>query len=194
MQLAATQIEKWELVVQCSVCEEIRRSAVRAEAPPCGGSQNSLRWLRHENNNSADRSRACELKQRALFLNRANAACVWGGAVIAEVTIHRAERLRLAQRCELQKTISPKNDCKQRKPTNCKNRRTTKNGDRTTVRKQLFLINPPAPLRRQRTAESTNHTDKSRNPCHSGCEVAGSEDSARREHCQIPVGKHTLSG
>ena len=121
---------------------------------------------------SADRSRACELKQRALFLNRANAACVWGGAVIAEVTIHRAERLRLAQRCELQKTISPKNDCKQRKPTNCKNRRTTKNGDRTTVRKQLFLINPPAPLRRQRTAESTNHTDKSRNPCHSGCEVA----------------------
>ena len=24
MQLAATQIEKWELVVQCSVCEEIR--------------------------------------------------------------------------------------------------------------------------------------------------------------------------
>ena len=40
MQLAATQIEKWELVVQCSVCEEIRRSAVRAEAPPCGGSQN----------------------------------------------------------------------------------------------------------------------------------------------------------
>ncbi len=27
-----------------------RRSAVRAEAPPCGGSQNSLRWLRHENN------------------------------------------------------------------------------------------------------------------------------------------------
>ena len=25
-----------------------RRSAVRAEAPPCGGSQNSPRWLRHE--------------------------------------------------------------------------------------------------------------------------------------------------
>ena len=37
--LAATQVEKWELVVQCSVGEEIRRSAVRAEAPPCGGSQ-----------------------------------------------------------------------------------------------------------------------------------------------------------
>ncbi len=26
-----------------------RRSAVRAEAPPCGGSQNSPRWLRYEN-------------------------------------------------------------------------------------------------------------------------------------------------
>ena len=85
---------------------------------------------------SADRSRACELKQRALFLNKANAAC-GGEPGDSRSANRRAVRLRPAQLCELQ------------------NRRTTKNGDRTTTRKQLFLINPPAPLRRQRTAEST---------------------------------------
>ncbi len=100
---------------------------------------------------SADRSRACELTTYAL-----SERSLWRGGIpaTAEAASFRTGRLRPAQFCELQ------------------NRRTTKNGDRTTVRKQLFLINPPAPLRRQWTAESTNHTDKSHNPCHSGCEVA----------------------
>ena len=55
-----------------------------------------------------------------------------------------------------------------------------KNSDQTTANEQRFSFNPPAPLRRQRIAESTNHTDKSRNPCHSGCEVAESEDNKNR--------------
>ena len=75
----------------------------------------------------------------------------------ADTFVKTGNRLRLAQFYELQ------------------NRRTTETSNRTTVRKQLFFINPPAPLRRQRTAESTNHADKSRNPCHSGCEVAFSK-------------------
>ena len=133
-----------------------RRSAVRAEAPPCGGSQNSPRGLRHENNTAPTEAELANL-QRTLFLNEANVACGAASPATAEAASFRAGRLRPAQHCELQ------------------NRRTRKNGDRTTVRKQLFLINPSAPLRRQRTAESTNHTDKSRNPCHSGCEVAFSK-------------------
>ncbi len=59
------------------------------------------------------------------------------------------------------------------------NRRTTKNRWQTTANEQRFSLNPAAPLRRQRTAESTNHADRSRNPCHSGCEVAGSEDKTK---------------
>ncbi len=78
--------------------------------------------------------------QPALFLNKANAACGVASPATTEAASLRAGRLRLTQHCELQ------------------NRRTTKNGDRTIVRKQLFLINPPTPLRRQRTAESTQTT------------------------------------
>ena len=70
---------------------------MRAEAPPCGGSQHSLRGLRHENN--------------------------------SHTAIKTDNCLRIAK--------PPKTSCQ------------------TTTRKQLFLINPPAPLRRQRTAEST---------------------------------------
>ncbi len=72
-------------------------------------------------------------KQRALFLNKANAAC--------GVRPAKAEAA---------------------------SRRMTKNGGRTTVRKQLFLINPPAPLRRQRTAESADLAGGSRGLRHSG--------------------------
>jgi len=54
----------------------------------------------------------------------------------AEVTIHHAGRLRLAQFCELQKTISEKNDCKQRKPTNCK----TAKKQRSNNRKQTTIF------------------------------------------------------
>ncbi len=116
---------------------------MRAEAPPCGGSQNSPRWLRHEN--------------------------------ISCTTIKTENRLRPAQHCKLQKTISEKNDCKQRKPTNCK----TAKKQRSNNRKQTTIPNPPAPLRRQRTAESTNHADANHDPHHSGCEVAGSEDKTK---------------
>jgi len=96
-----------------------RRSAVRAEAPPRGGSQTL-----------APRTSAREL----LGQSTASDKVLETGA---DTFVKTGNRLRLAQFCEL------------------RNRRTTKNGDRTTVRKQLFLINPPAPLRRQRTAEST---------------------------------------
>ncbi len=51
--------------------------------------------------------------------------------------------------------------------------------DKSNRKRTMVFRNPPAPLRRQRTAESTNHTDKSRNPRHSGCEVAGSEDKTK---------------
>ncbi len=96
----------------------------------------------------------------------------------AEVTIHHAGRLRLAQHCKLQKK-SPK--------------KTTANN-----RKRTTIPNPPAPLRRQRTAESTNHADKSRDPCHSGCEVAGNEDKTKIIHAKSPgaassTPKHELS-
>ena len=84
-----------------------RRSAVRAEAPPCGGSQNSPRWLRHEN--------------------------------ISCTTIKTENRLRPAQHCKLQKTISEKNDCKQRKPTNCK----TAKKQRSNNRKERILLTLP---------------------------------------------------
>ncbi len=95
---------------------------MRAEAPPCGGSQHSLRGLRHENN--------------------------------SHTAIKTDNCLRIAK--------PPKTSCQ------------------TTTRKQLFLINPPAPLRRQRTAESTQTTlTKSRDPCHSGCEIAGSKDKIK---------------
>ncbi len=122
-----------------------RRSAVRAEAPPCGGSQTLAPLASARKQHSADRSRACELKQRALFLNEANAACRACPAT-TEVASLRAGRLRPAQHCELQ------------------NRRTTETSNRTTVRKQLFLINPPAPLRCQRTAESTGRADETVSP------------------------------
>ena len=76
-------------------------SAVRAEAPPCGGTKNSLRGLRHEN------------------------ICA---------TFIKTRRLRIT------------------KTQNEKNRR------KTTANEQRFSFNPPAPLRRQRTAESTQTT------------------------------------
>ncbi len=55
---------------------------------------------------------------------------------------------------------------------------------RKTRPKNNYSFNPAAPLRRQRTAESTNHADKSRSPCHSGCEVAESEDKTKIIHTE----------
>ncbi len=77
-----------------------RRSAVRAEAPPCGGSQNSPRGLRHENNTAPTEAELANL-QRTLFLNKANAACGVASPATTEVASLRAVRLRLAQHCEL---------------------------------------------------------------------------------------------
>jgi len=119
-----------------------RRSAVRAEAPPRGGSQTLAPRTSAREQHSADRSKARELKQRALFLNKANAACGAASPAKAEVTIHRAGRLRLAQHCKLQKTISEKNDCKQRKPTNYKIAKREKLR-KTTANEQRFSLNPP---------------------------------------------------
>ena len=115
--------------------------------------------------------------QRTLFLNEANVACGAASPATAEAASFRTGRLRLAQHCKLQKTISKKNDCKQRKPTNCK----TAKKQRSNNRKRTTIFrNPPAPLRRQRTAESTNHTGASRSLHLSGCEVAESEDNKNR--------------
>ncbi len=99
-----------------------RRSAVRAEASPCGGSQNSPRGLRPES--------------------------------FCATAIKTDNCLRIT------------------KPQNEKNRR------ETTANEQRFSL-PTTSLRRQRTAESTNHADKSRSPCHSGCEVALGEDKTK---------------
>ena len=126
-------------------------SAVRAEAPPRGGSQNSPRGLRHEDNTAPTEAEL--VKQRALFLNEANAACGAASPATAEA---RASAL---------------GGCGPRDSANCK----TAKKQRSNNRKQTTIPNPPAPLRRQRTAESTNHADKSRDPCHSGCEVAVSK-------------------
>ncbi len=103
--------ERWKekMFGAAAACrDKHRRSAVRAEAPPCGGSQNSPRWLRHEN--------------------------------ISCTTIKTENRLRPAQHCKLQKTISEKNDCKQRKPTNCK---TAKNRRKKPPDKTNNSLNPP---------------------------------------------------
>ena len=121
-----------------------RRSAVRAEAPPCGGSQNSPRWLRHENNSCADRSKACELKQRALFLNRANAAC---GSEPGDNRSGELPHRKTAARATL-RIAKPQNDKYQR----------------SNNRKRTTIPNPPAPLRRQRTAESTTSLTRAVTP------------------------------
>ena len=77
--------------------------------------------------------------------------------------------------------LAPLASAREHLPYLCQNRTRLRFIRRRELPKQLFLINPPAPLRCQRTAESTTSLTKSRNPCHSGCEVAGSEDSAKRE-------------
>ena len=99
---------------------------MRAEAPPCGGSQN----LQIPVLNGA---RPADFGTR-IFAPPVDRVGQKAGAgnLCRTKTV---SWLRLAQFCELQ------------------NRQKTSN--RTTTRKQLFLINPPAPLRRQRTAEST---------------------------------------
>ena len=129
-----------------------RRSAVRAEAPPRGGSQNSPRGLRHENNTAPTEAKLANLNQRALFLNEANAAC---GGEPGDSRSGEPPRREAAAHATLRIA----------KPQNHRNRRKTRP-------KNNYSFNPTASLRRQRTAESTNHTDKSRSPCHSGCEVA----------------------
>ncbi len=53
--------------------------------------------------------------------------------------------------------------------------------DKSNRKRTMVFRNPPAPLRCQRTAESTNHADKSRSPCHSGCEVAFAKVKVRGE-------------
>ncbi len=109
---------------------------------------------------SADRSRACELTTYALSERSERSLRSTPG----DSRSGEPPRRKAAARAILRIT----------KTQNEKNRR------ETTVRKQLFLINPPAPLRRQRTAESTNHADRSRNSYHSGCEVALGEDKGKK--------------
>ena len=90
---------------------------MRAEAPPRGGSQNLqilvLNGARPagfgtKTTTAPTEAEFANLNQRALFLNEANTACGAASPAKAEVTIHRAGRLQLAQHCKLQKTISEK--------------------------------------------------------------------------------------
>ena len=137
---------------------------MRAEAPPCGGSQTLAPLASARKQHSADRSRACELKQRALFLNRANAAC---GSEPGDSRSDDPPCRETAARATL-RIAKPQNDKYQR----------------SNNRKRTTIPNPPAPLRRQRTAESTNHADANHDPHHSGCEVAGSEDKTKIIHTE----------
>ena len=79
--------------------------------------------------------------------------------------------------------LKPRTGCGSRNTANYKNAERQKPAQKTARQNKQFLI-PTAPLRRQRTAESTNHADKSRSPCHSGCEVAGSEDKTKIIHTE----------
>ena len=108
---------------------------------------------------SADRSRACELTTYALP--------------------ERSERcLRSSESGDNRSDDPPCREAAARATLQVAKNNLQKKRLQTTANEQRFSL-PTTSLRRQRTAESTNHTDKSRNPCHSGCEVAGSEDSAR---------------
>ncbi len=168
MQLAATRKGGRK---RCAICSQIYQRRMQAEfiesgalrrviavyrakhrlqpcepkPRPAEARRHSPRWLRHENNTAPTEAELANL-QRTLFLNEANVACGAASPATAEAASFRAGRLRPAQHCELQ------------------NRRTTETSNRTTVRKQLFLINPPAPLRCQRTAESTGRADETVSP------------------------------
>ena len=126
-----------------------RRSAVRAEAPPCGGSQN----LQIPVLNGA---------RPAGFGTRTFGSVDRVGQSFGNWCRHLRKNWKPAAARAILRIAKPI------KPA-------ANNRKRTTI-----FRNPPAPLRRQRTAESTNHADKSPNPCHSGCEVAESEDNKNR--------------
>ncbi len=66
--------------------------------------------------------------------------------------------------------LKPRTGCGSRNTASCKKQSPQKTGGKQPQRTNSF--NPPAPLRRQRTAESTNHAGTNHDPHHSGCEVA----------------------
>ena len=110
----------------------IRRSAVRAEAPPCGGSQNSPRGLRHES--------FCDLRKLCLQIytpTEQSERCLRSSEP-GESRSDDPPRREAAARATLRIAKPPKTGGKQPQRTNS--------------------FNPPAPLRCQRTAESTQTT------------------------------------
>ncbi len=126
--------ERWKekMFGAAAACrDKHRRSAVRAEAPPCGGSQNSPRWLRHES--------------------------------FCAIAIKTDNCLRIA------------------KPQKTGGKQPQTNNDFLLILSRHYaasgLLNLP------------NHADKSRNPCHSGCEVAGSEDKTKIIHAEKFTGE-----
>mgnify|MGYP001115646667 CR=1 FL=1 len=112
-----------------AVCRNIiRRSAVRAEAPPCGGSQNLqipvLNGARPADfgtrtSPALTMKQSLRTKQRALSLNKADAAC--GGG-----------------RQPKRRASAP--DCGPRDSANCK---TIENRWQTTANEQRFSFKPP---------------------------------------------------
>ncbi len=87
---------------------------MRAEAPPCGGSQNSPRWLRHENNTAPTEAELANL-QRTLFLNKANAAC---GGELGDSRSGEPPRREAAARAILRIAKPPKTGAKQPQTNN----------------------------------------------------------------------------
>ncbi len=79
---------------------------MRAEAPPCGGSQNSLRWLRPENICATGRPR--RTKSRCRYLCRTKTVSRQQPARLCELQKAIFEkRLQTTQFCELQNRQKP---------------------------------------------------------------------------------------
>ena len=125
---------------------------------------------------SADRSKACELTTYAL-----SERSLWrGGAATAEAASFRAGRLRLAQHCKLQKTIFEKRlqttqAYELQKPQNHRNRR------KTRPKNNYSLSTLPRHYTASGLLNLQTTLTKSRNPCHSGCEVAFAKVKVRGE-------------
>ncbi len=111
---------------------------------PAEARKYSPRGLRHENNTAPTEAELANL-QRTLFLNKANAAC---GSEPGDSRSSELPHRKAAARATLRIA----------KPQNEKNRR------KKTARQNKQFLKPTAPLRRQRTAESTTSLTRAVTP------------------------------
>ncbi len=155
MQLAATRGGKEKRCSGRPQLAEINTGFSRASRSP------ALRRLAElapqasaREQHSADRSRACELKQRALFLNRANAAC--GGG----------------DRRKPKRRASAPGGCRSRNSANCETAERQKTAIEQPSANNYFLSILPRHYAASGLLNLQTTLTKSHNPCHSGCEVA----------------------